>query len=126
MPTNYMQQVVKTPNRAVVEVSGTFFPNGSGTISNTSSKGANFTVARTSQGLYTLTFDRVYAELLTKDCSVQLASAAARSAQFGTYTAASKTLEIRAIDDSAAVQDIAANANNSISFRVSFRETTTQ
>ena len=92
-----------------------FAPNGTSAIAQTSNSGAGVaSVARTSQGLYTLTLNDEWNQLDSVTATVQLASAAARNAQVGAVVLASKTVQIRNIDAAGAVQDIAVNANNRI------------
>jgi hypothetical protein len=72
-------------------------------------------VARTSAGLFTLTFDAKYNDLVDANATCQMAAATDIKAQIGTYTAASKTLTIRTIAV-ATETDVAANANNRVNF----------
>ena len=99
----------------------TFYPNGSSAVSNASNKGVGWTVARTSQGLFTITMRDSMAQIDGAIPSPQLASVAARKLQIGIISVSAKTIQVRSIDDSAAVQDIAADANNSISMLVCVR-----
>lgn len=98
-----------------IVVEGSFAPNGGSAIAATSNKGKGWTVARTSAGLFTVTFDAKYVDLLAAIATAQLATAADINAQVGTYTPASKTLTIRTIAV-ATETDVAANANNRINF----------
>lgn len=93
-----------------------FFPQGTGAITGTNVRGQGYTVARASQGLYNITFDAetVGSRFLGASLGLQLASAADRKLQLGTYTAATRVLQIRNVDNAGAVQDIAANANNAV------------
>jgi hypothetical protein len=107
-------------NRTIIE--GTFFPNGSSAVANTSNKGKGWTVARTSQGLFTITLvDKPVAQIDFAIATLQLASAAATLVQIGVVSPTAGTIQIRNIDTSAGVQDIAANANNAISFMIIVR-----
>lgn len=78
-------------------IMGSFAPNGSSAVSSASVKGKGFTVARTSTGLFTITFNDKYNKLVAGTAHLQMASADGTKAQIGTYTAASKTLQIRCI-----------------------------
>ena len=98
-------------------IAGSFAPNGSSALAATSTFGRGFTVARTSAGLFTITLGDKYAKMVGATYALQLATGDDKFVQFGTYVAASKTLELRVWDVSAAaVADIAANANNRIHF----------
>lgn len=106
-----------------VRISGRFFPNGNSAIDNTTNQGKKgWTVAWTSQGLYTLTIQRRWLKLVPLGLGLQLSAAAARTLQWGTFTANNSagtwSVQIRCVDGAGAVQDIAANANNSIGFEL--------
>lgn len=108
---------VRTIEQGLFYIKGSFAPNGSSAIDATQNRGYGWTVARTSTGLFTITFDSVYPALRAFTANLQLASADDKFCQVGTYTAASKTLEIRVYDISGtAVADVAADANNRINF----------
>jgi hypothetical protein len=79
-----------------VLVHGSFAPNGSSALVAANVNGKGFSVARTSQGLFTVTFDNAYPELVSAICAVQNASSAPAAVQIGDYVAASKTLQIYA------------------------------
>jgi hypothetical protein len=104
-------------NYGEVRVSGSFAPNGSSALSATAVKGKGFTVAYISTGLYRITFADKYPTLISCRLGLQLTTGDDKVLQMGDYTAASKTLDIRCWDISAAaVADISANANNRIHF----------
>jgi hypothetical protein len=106
-------------NRGVVIIAGSFAPDTANPPTVTS--GLGFSVARASQGVFTITFQDSYPALLAHTGTVRLSSAAARFVQFGDYSATAKTLVLRVIDGSGSAQDVAANANNIISFEVVFQ-----
>ena len=98
-------------------IAGSFAPNGSSALVATSTFGRGFTVARTSAGLFTITFADKYAKMVGSSVALQLATGDDKIVQLGTYTAASKTVTIRSWDISGAAEtDIAANANNRVHF----------
>jgi hypothetical protein len=104
-----------------VRISGRFFPQGAGAIVNTQQSGQKgWTVARTSQGVFTLTIDRRWLKLVPTGLSLQLSAAADRKLQYGTFVAGTSSwaVQIRCVDNAGAVQDIAANADNSIGFEL--------
>ncbi len=103
-----------------VRLEGSFAPAGAGAP--TDLRGEGFTVARTSAGLFTLTFPGgVGYELVKAEAHLQLATGDDKFAQVGTYTASAKTLTIRVWDISGAAEtDVAANANNRINFSVTW------
>lgn len=104
-------------------IAGSFAPNGSSAIAATSRKGPGWSVARTSAGLFTITFTDAYIDMVSATASLQLATAADRIVQIGTYDSSARTLQIRVWDISdAAVADVAADANNRINFCVVFRD----
>lgn len=105
-----------------VHVAGSFAPDSGNDP--TDVKGTGFTVAWTSTGLYTITFNDLYNDLESFQVSLQLASGDDKIVQSGTYTAASKTMTVRVWDiGAAAVADITANANNRINFTAVFKNT---
>lgn len=104
-------------HQEVVHIAGTFYPDTASapTYGTTGKRG--WTVALTSTGLFTITLDSVYAGLLSKHCSLQLAAADDKAVQFGVIDLAARTVQIRVYDTSGTgVANVAANANNSISF----------
>ena len=116
---------VETTRRKVRMVAGSFAPDTANAP--TDLRGSDFTVVRTSQGLFTVTFSDLHGELVSAVATMQLASADDRTAQIGSYVAASKTLEIRLGDGAGAgaVQDVAANANNRVNFICVFNDALT-
>ncbi len=101
----------------LVAVPGSFAPNGSSALVATAVKGKGFSVAYTSTGLYTITFQDVWPVMVACTATLQEATAGDQYVTVGTYVAASKTLVITAWDASdGAVADVAANANNRINF----------
>lgn len=81
------------PGRAVV--AGSWRPNGATGIVSGSQKGRGFSVARTSAGLYTVTFDdKVYAMDAIAPF-VRAADAVPTIVQAGDFNAANKTVQIR-------------------------------
>ena len=113
---------VRALNNDMIPVMGSFAPNGSSAVSASSRLGKGWSVARTSTGLFTITFSNVWQELDSFTCSLQLASADDKFLIPGVYTAASKTITITVWDISgAAATDVSADANNRIHFVAWFR-----
>lgn len=106
-------------NRGVVVIAGSFAPDGSSAPTKVS--GLGYSVVHASQGVFTITFQDSYPALLSHTGTVRLSSAAARFVQFGDYNPTAKTLVLRVIDGSGSAQDIAANANNIVSFECVFQ-----
>ncbi len=109
---------VRTLVRELIPMVGSFAPNGSSAIAGSSRKGLGWSVAYTSTGLYTITFADTFADLVSFECSLQLATGADSFLQMGTLVNTSTpVVQIRNWDiSSAAVADIAANSNNRIHF----------
>ena len=117
-----MKHTQKCLHRAYVTVTGSFAPNGTNAVVAASNKGVGFSVARTSAGLFTLTFADKHYDLISFVAGLRLASADDKCLVGGVYVAASKTLTITVWDKSgAAATDIAVNANNRISFKCEFQ-----
>jgi len=118
---NSGDEAIKHVGKRRVRISGRFFPNGASAVSATSNQGkAGWSVARTAQGVFTITLDRRYLKVFPIGGALQLSVAAARFLQWGDITATSSghTLVLRVIDATAVAQDVAANANNSIGFDI--------
>lgn len=113
----------KSPDREVVLIAGSFAPAGTGAP--TAAKGSGFSVARSGVGVFTITLDKIYPDMLSAVCSLQLATAADQYVLGGTYTAASGTFVINVWDVSgAALADISANANNRVNFILAMKNST--
>lgn len=111
-----------TRGKGYVAISGSFAP-AAGAVTAGSAKGAGYSVAYTSTGLFTITFEDSYKDMVSATATLQLATAADQIVQVGTYTAASKTLVLYVwdISDAALSNNVAANANNRINFHVVFK-----
>jgi hypothetical protein len=113
-------------NRGEVSICGSFAPNGSSALVAASQLGIGFTVARTSAGLFTITLQDSWVSLLSATVTVQLATAADIQLQVGTTdVVTAKTIQVRAVDSTGTVQDIAANANNRIHVNLRLKNSTT-
>ena len=115
--------------RSRVVVQGSFAPNGGSAVSAASNRGVGWSVARTSTGLFTITFNGGYKynQLDSFTCTLQQATGGDQFLQAGTYTAptatADGTMTVRVWDVSgAAVADVAADDNNRIHFVAVFRK----
>jgi len=107
------------PNR--LHLSGSFRPNSSSAPSSSYYKGKWFTIARVSQGLFSITFVDSVIDLEFFSAHLRLASAAARFAQGGTWTSGTKVQLVRVVDASGNVQDISSDADNVVSFEAVVR-----
>jgi hypothetical protein len=108
---------VRSFNPNWVEVEGEFSPNGSSAVSSSSVKGIGFTVAYSSTGLFTVTFDEPFLELRCPWADLRLNAGGDAYAEIGIIVPASRTMQIRLWDiSSAALADVAAHANNVVSF----------
>jgi len=125
MATSYLKQPIVTCNRNPVELSGRFFPQTGGAVVNASNVGNNFTVARTSQGLFTITLAKKYPKCISMHASLQLPSTGllAYKAVASTYSASGGTFLVYVVDAAGSVQDVTANANASVSFSLQLSET---
>lgn len=118
----------RAPRR--MRITGTFFPAGAGAPTYASGDDhLDWSVVRTSAGLFTITIKKVrHCRLMAKFYSLQLAAIDDKHLQWGAYTAPTATTDatiaIRVCDISGAAEtDIAADANNSISFELEFSDT---
>lgn len=121
-PMKHNTTVPRTLVREEVHFSGSFAPNGSSAVAGTSRKGLGWSVARTSAGLFTITFDEgcTFASLQSAIATVQLTTAADMTAQIGPVSLSARTVQIRTLVG-ATETDIAAAAGNRINFHIVFR-----
>lgn len=118
---NYQGAVVAL-NPMVRWIGGSFAPNGSSAIDQSTRLGLGWSVAYTSTGLYTVTFTDAFPNLLCAVASLQLTTGDDKFLQIGVYSAANKTLQIRCYDASgAALADAGAGR---INFSCFFSDTT--
>lgn len=117
-------EAIKHVGKRRVRIAGRFFPNGSSAVDNTSNQGKmGWSVAYTSTGLFTLTIKRRWMKLIPLAApALQLATKDTWFAQWGTFTAndaaGTWSVQIRVIDETNALVDVSANANNSIGFEL--------
>ena len=116
----------ESKNIGVVNVEGSFAPNGSSAIDSASNSGSGWSVVRTSTGLFTITLEDSYVGVYAASAHLQLAAGDDKIAQLGAIDVTSaKTVQIRIWDVSAAaVADLADNANNRIHFSLQLKNTT--
>lgn len=111
----------KSTSVELILVPGRFFPDTANAPTfgaGSPTKKRRYTVARTAQGVWTVTLlDTFYEWSLVGLPFLQLNAGAARYLQLGTIDQAAKTFQIRNWDGAAA-QDVAAHANNSVGFCV--------
>jgi hypothetical protein len=103
-------------------VHGSFAPNGAGAVDATSRLGIGFTVARTGVGVFVVTLDAVYRELVSADVAVQLNAFADTDALLGPISLSARTVTIF-VKTAGVAADIAANANNRLHFSLALRST---
>lgn len=123
---NYNHRLV--PGHKEVTISGSFAPDTAATPATATlkpSKTRHWSVAYVSTGLFRLTFNDNFVELISGQVSLQLAAGAARFITFGAYTAASKTIDVRITDAAGTVQNIAIDDNNRVNFAFTFSNSST-
>lgn len=105
---------IQAADRELKQIFGTIFPAGTGAPTKV---GVGFSVARTSAGLFTITLDDLYPSLVSKWCSLSLATPATdHHLQFDAEDVATAgTITLTHLTGGVAA-DIAANADNNISF----------
>lgn len=109
-------------NPDVVVIHGSFAPAGAGAP--TDQKGRGFTVAHSATGKFTITFTKQYQHMLSAVATVQHnTDNTDLTAQFGVYTAASRTLVLKT-KAAGTNTDITADADNRVNFSVAFQNTT--
>ncbi len=109
---------VRTLVRELIPIVGSFAPNSTSAVAGSSRKGLGWSVARTSAGLFTITFADTQADLVAFEASLQLATGDDKFLQMGTLVnTTTPVVQIRVWDISAAaVADVTADANNRIHF----------
>ena len=116
---------VKCFQRGIVEICGNFTVDATGAVDVTTGQG--FSVAHTTGGTYTITFDDYYQSLVAANVNIQYETVATTNfdlvAQFGLYSASAKTLVIRIWDYSAAALADPSD-NDSVHFSVKLSWTT--
>lgn len=118
---NKTSKTVMTPGRNRHVITCRFKPNTANPPTLLSGVGVA-SVVRTSQGLFTITLDDVWSQLDGFSHDLQLATAAARFTQLGAVVLASKTVQVRVVDAAGAVQDVAADDNNTVSVMLKLRQ----
>lgn len=117
-------QRVQTEGQRRVIVEGRFAPQGASAPTQLTGQG-QFTISRTSAGLFLITFVEKYTRLSSAHATIQAVAAIDLKPQFGTFTAATATtpatLALRLIAV-ATETDQAANANSTVSFQIIFAE----
>lgn len=114
-----MLDPVRGLGKGLAICAGTFFPDTAAAPTTTAGSGGSvgWTVARTSAGLFTITFSKKFACCLFKTAHLQLAAGDDKIVQVGTYSASAGTCTVRVWDVSGAAEtDVAANANNAVNF----------
>lgn len=105
-----------------VAVHGSFRPAGTGAPTNV--KGKRFSVARTGVGVFQVTFSDSFNDMEACVLGLREAGGLPHIVQYGDYVAASKTLDIRLfLASTHAAADLAADADNEISFFCVFKNT---
>lgn len=124
---------VRGEGKGDVIVEGTFFPAGTGTPTVTAATGGTvgssppggpgWSVTRTGVGAFLLTFAEKYPSINAKNATIQMAAVTDVVPQFGVFTAGTATTAATLVLTALAAAtptEIAANANNSISFTCIF------
>ena len=118
--------VLQALGKNIKVICGSFAPNGGSAVSSSSVKGLGFSVARTGAGIFTITLQDSYVDVVAVQASLQLATPDDKMLQWGAIdVVTAKTLVLNVWDFSgAAVADIAANASNRIHFSLYLRNST--
>lgn len=112
---------VRTLGKGRELVAGHFYPQGGSapTVDDTSKLG--YSVQRTSTGVFTLTFEDTYIDVVSQWRDLQLNSPDGSIATIKSVDPAAKTAVIQTLNSSNALFDPAANANNKVSFGFLFK-----
>lgn len=118
----FLTELVRAIGKGLVDIEGSFVPNGSSAIDNTKNTGKGFTVAYTSTGLYTITFVREFPALQSFVTGLQMATPADWTLITGPYSQANKTIQIASFSGGSQT-DVAAATGNVIHFKARFKAT---
>lgn len=110
-------------NPRTITIAGSFRPNGTSAIDNTLNTGKGFSVARTNQGVFTITLDEVYPGLISALATIQMASATDLVPQWGAIDVSSAKTLVLNTNAVATPTDIADNASNRVHFTLLLRNT---
>jgi hypothetical protein len=127
MPRTSVLYEKRAMGRDYVDLDCSFAPNGSSAVSAASNRGRGlYSVTRTGAGLFTLTFTDDFIALVAACATVQFTTDATDIyVQLGDFTAgtssARPTLKLRTMTATTPT-DIAANANNRIFLKLTFRK----
>lgn len=121
-----MLHEMKARQKGLVTIAGAFRPNGGSAIDNTLNKGVGYTVARSGTGVYTVTLESKFVDLVGALAGVRLNALANTFVQPGAIdVVTAKTFVINAFkvvsagaasDATLTAIDIASHANNWIDF----------
>lgn len=112
---------VSSMGRELQLLVGSFAPNGSSALVAASTKGKGFTVARTGVGTFLITLADKYADMVAAHADLSAAAASGNYAQVGAYNASAKTLVVRTVTSAGAATDVAAGADERVSFSLVVR-----
>lgn len=108
---------VRSNNPEAIRLSGSFAPNGSSAVAQSSIKGRLISVTRDGAGLFTAKFDGNYDDLISHNIGLQLAAATDLKPQLVSKDLAASggaTFTFRLVAVATAT-DMSANANNRVS-----------
>lgn len=121
MATGFSSDNLKVVGKERVVIHGKFSPAGTSAV--TGVDGHGFTVARTGVGAYLITLKKPYPELISFNAGVREAAGTPTFAQFGDYDSSAGTIQLRVAQGTTtmALADLAADADNEVSFELTFR-----
>lgn len=97
MATRNVADPIHVVGKERVIVHGSFRPNGSSAVSASLNTGRGYSVARTSEGLYTVTLAQKYPRLISLATSGRIADATATLIQGGDYDSSAGTFQVRTL-----------------------------
>ena len=118
---------LNTKSNDIIDIKGSFAPNSDATAV-TATAGTGWSAARTSIGLFTVTLDDRYPEIVSVMATAQTAAEADTKAVVGDIvdgSSAANSVQIRWITTTSAV-DVTADDNNRINFCITVRNSSLQ
>lgn len=116
---------VKSADREIKFIVGSFAPNGSSAIDATKNQGHGFTVTKIDVGTYRITLSKAYTRFISATVTLQLKTAANCMINLGAVDVTAKQVDLRAVQSSDGVTavEIAGDAANRIHFILALKET---
>ncbi len=109
--STHFKRSLKCKAPSMIVIAGKVVFGASGAVASVSGAGIA-SAAETSTGLYTITLDKRYEQLIAATASVQLATPADSYCNIGAYTAADKTIVVNLMEGASAAEPTSGDSIN--------------